>query len=36
MQYPLHHEKGHLFLEHEQQWWLLDTGSPGSFGSVQR
>jgi hypothetical protein len=31
---PLHHRRGHLFLELHGDLWLLDTGAPTSFGSV--
>ncbi|MCX8155216.1 MAG: hypothetical protein N3J91_01985 [Verrucomicrobiae bacterium] len=30
--YPLKHRNGHLFVEVEGELWLLDTGSPLSFG----
>lgn len=30
--YPLHFLEGHLFIELEGRTWLLDTGSPLSFG----
>ena len=29
---PLHLRDGHLFLEADGAWWLLDTGAPESFG----
>ena len=30
---PLHYQSGHLLLELANDHWVLDTGSPGSFGS---
>lgn len=30
---PLHFRNGHLFIETDDQLWLLDTGAPASFGS---
>ncbi len=30
--YPLHHRNDHLFVQIDRQLWLLDTGSPHSFG----
>jgi hypothetical protein len=30
---PLHHRYGHLLFELANDHWILDTGSPGSFGS---
>lgn len=32
--YPLIFEKKHLFIEIEENKWLLDTGAPSSFGNV--
>ena len=32
--YPLRFEKKHLFIEIEENKWLLDTGAPSSFGNV--
>lgn len=32
--FPLHLRDGHLFLELEGNLWLVDTGSPTSFGAV--
>jgi hypothetical protein len=31
--YPLHLRDGHLFLQLDGALWLLDTGSPSSFGT---
>lgn len=31
--HPLHYQSGHLLLELANDHWVLDTGSPGSFGS---
>lgn len=33
-QLPLHLRDGHMFLEIDGQLWLIDTGSPASFGDV--
>jgi hypothetical protein len=32
--YPLHHKSNHLFVQIDQHLWLLDTGSPTSFGTL--
>jgi hypothetical protein len=31
---PLHYKNGHVFTELEGSFWLMDTGSPASFGEV--
>lgn len=33
IQIPLHFREGHLFCEFGQEFWLLDTGAPTSFGT---
>lgn len=33
---PLRSKAGHLFLEMDENWWLLDTGAPSSFGDPAR
>lgn len=32
VEFPLQRQAGHLFVEMERELWLLDTGSPTSFG----
>jgi len=32
---PLHFRDGHLFVEIDNDLWLLDTGAPSSFGSQE-
>jgi hypothetical protein len=34
--YPLHFQAGHLFLEVDDEWWIVDTGAPTSFGTNSR
>lgn len=31
--YPLHFERGHLFIELDDEKWLIDTGAPNTFGA---
>jgi hypothetical protein len=34
--YKMRHIKGHLILDTEESLWVLDTGAPSSFGSVDK
>ncbi|SVB32877.1 uncharacterized protein METZ01_LOCUS185731 [marine metagenome] len=36
MSYNIRHIKEHLMLDADEGLWVLDTGAPSSFGSVNK